>query len=636
MVKKKYLLFLISFSYCYFLFGQKSQLDSINAIIKTSPKEKVIDLYISAAEIALEHQVDSVSYYLNEIKSLPKVKADSTLLIKILKLKGGAKRKEGNYVEALQLFEPCYKYFKKHKDSLQLAYVANQLGSMNVFMGYHKKAQKYLFEVYDIYQNLNNQKKLASATNGLAIFYSNIGQENTAIEKYKEALALYKITKDTIGQANVHANLGLTFTDLDRYKEAEYHLKQQAHLDSLSKSQWGLGFYFDFMGYLKRKQGNLNDALWHNKKALEIRQQLPSHYNIAESRVSLADVYFDLKQYNNAIYQAKQILINAENRQSLHQQQAAYKVLANSYEAKKDFKISLNYFKNFQQISDSIYNQEQQEAIEDNNAKFQFQQQQNKISILNLENSSKEKLLSQKNNTILIITITLFLFTLLSGLLFMSIRKYLKQKKSLSKALNEKEILFKEVHHRVKNNLQLISSLLTLQGASIDDESVQRAIKEGKTRVRSMALIHQDLYQNDTLRNVNAKTYLEKLTTELFDTYNITPEKVELKLELDNLEIDIDTLVPLGLIINELISNSLKYAFPDNKKGVISVSLKNTVTHFNLVIKDDGIGFNMDKIAPTSFGKRLVTSLTEQIDGVISIKTTRGTSVHLTIPKNIN
>ncbi len=620
---------------CFLLFcvlgSAQSALDSINEQLTNTTKDSVSSILFKGAEIAIETNVDSVGYYINKLLALESTKSDSSLLMKAHRLNGHASRLKGDYVDAIRLLEPCYTYFKKQKDSTELAFVADELGIMNVFMGYNQKAQKYLFEVYEIYQAMKDEKKMAGATNGLAIFYGSNGQEDKAIERYLESLKLYQKINDTLGQANVHANLGLTYIEQQKFDKAEYHLRQQGHLDSLLNTQWGLGFHFDFMGYLKSHQGLLSEALTFNKKALEIRKKLPSQYNIAESRVSLAEVYYELKQYDNAIEQAKEILKGSEQRQSLHQQQAAYDILAKGYEAKNDFKESLLFLKKYSTIKDSIYNQNQQEQIEENNAKFQFQQQQNKIAVLDLENKANEARLQQKNRAILITSIALVLITILCGLLFKTIKKYLDQKKNLSKALKEKEILLKEIHHRVKNNLQLISGLLTLQGASIDNEQVQHALKEGKTRVRSMALIHQDLYQNKNLREVNAKTYLKRLTTELFDTYNVTPNKVGLTLDLDDLDVDIDTLVPLGLIINELISNSLKYAFPNETEGNILVSLKEKNECLNLIVKDDGIGFNLEDIAPNSFGKKLVSSLVEQLEGKSTITITSGTEINIII-----
>jgi len=206
-------------------------------------------------------------------------------------------------------------------------------------------------------------------------------------------------------------------------------------------------------------------------------------------------------------------------------------------------------------------------------------------------------------------------------------RKIADQNKQISKALTEKDILLKEIHHRVKNNLQLVSSMLTLQGRSIDDEMAVRAINEGKSRIRSMALIHQDLYNKDSIAGVGVADYLSRLTQELFTTYNIDSDRITLNTDIQDMELDIDTLIPLGLIINELFSNSLKYAFTHNKEGELSISLREHNDQMILTIKDNGVGFNPDKVRENSFGTTLISALTDQLEGEMEVNVDNGTEV---------
>jgi two-component sensor histidine kinase len=199
----------------------------------------------------------------------------------------------------------------------------------------------------------------------------------------------------------------------------------------------------------------------------------------------------------------------------------------------------------------------------------------------------------------------------------------------LAKALTEKDVLLREIHHRVKNNLQLVSSLLTLQGQSIDDKMALKAINEGKSRVRSMALIHQDLYQNENITSVSAQTYLSKLCNELFQTYNIKEEQIRLKTAIQDVYIDVDTLIPLGLILNELVTNSLKYAFPDDRKGQIEILLKEDENQLIVQVKDDGVGYKPDQVRSNSFGSVLIGSLIQQLDGQIETVIDNGTNITL-------
>lgn len=204
-----------------------------------------------------------------------------------------------------------------------------------------------------------------------------------------------------------------------------------------------------------------------------------------------------------------------------------------------------------------------------------------------------------------------------------------KSKKELQEALKEKEMLIKEVHHRVKNNLMIISGLLELQSHYINDKKDFDFFVESKKRADSMALIHERLYQSTELKKINFKDYIDSLATDLFNTYAIDPDEIELIVNAENILLDINMAIPLGLIINELLTNSLKYAFPENEtiNGVISVEFSKNDNKLILIIKDNGIGFpeDLDYKNTDSMGLELVNNLTKQIDGIIEFNDSDGT-----------
>ena len=205
-----------------------------------------------------------------------------------------------------------------------------------------------------------------------------------------------------------------------------------------------------------------------------------------------------------------------------------------------------------------------------------------------------------------------------------------ESKKQLKKALEEKEILLKEIHHRVKNNLMIISSLLELQSQYIKDETDYDFFKESKNRAYSMALIHERLYQSTDFKRINFEDYIKKLAFDLFNVYAIDPDQIKLIINVENVMLDIDTAIPLGLIINELLTNSLKYAFPieDHRiDNIININFRKNNNELTLTIRDNGIGFpqDLDYENNDSMGLDLVNSLTKQIDGIMEINNVNGT-----------
>lgn len=212
-----------------------------------------------------------------------------------------------------------------------------------------------------------------------------------------------------------------------------------------------------------------------------------------------------------------------------------------------------------------------------------------------------------------------------------------KIEEDLNSSLREKELLLKEIHHRVKNNLQIISSLLSLQSASLRGKHLRQKFRESQDRIRSMALLHEVLYSNKDLNNVSSSRYFKALTHSLYDSYETSTKQISLEINIDKRseKLPIDIAIPCGLIINELISNSLKYAFPKQKKGQICVEMKASKTQRNrytLTISDNGIGLpaSVKPDAPKTLGLQLVVALTEQLSGTIVANKKKGAEFVIT------
>lgn len=192
----------------------------------------------------------------------------------------------------------------------------------------------------------------------------------------------------------------------------------------------------------------------------------------------------------------------------------------------------------------------------------------------------------------------------------------------LRAALEEKEVLLREVHHRVKNNLQVVSSLLNLQARATGDIEIAKAFEESQNRVQSMALIHEQLYESHDLSNVDFPDYIRQLSSRLFRSYQVRPGRIELATEISDVRIGVDLAVPCGLIVNELVSNSLKYAFPDGQEGTIVIRVERMQDGSALLtVADDGVGLppEVGFWNTKTLGLRLVRSLVRQIDGEIDV-----------------
>jgi PAS domain S-box-containing protein len=215
------------------------------------------------------------------------------------------------------------------------------------------------------------------------------------------------------------------------------------------------------------------------------------------------------------------------------------------------------------------------------------------------------------------------------------INERVKSEMQIKHSLKEKEALLREIHHRVKNNLQIISSLLNLQAGHISDEYHRNIFKESQNRIRSMVLVHEKLYQSMDLTRVQTQTYLESLLHHLFQSYGVKAGSIKLELETQNILLNVDTAIPCGLIINELVSNSLKYAFKisRDRMPMIRVTLsKNKNSLMQLCVSDNGIGIpdTINTATSSTLGLQLVHALVEQLHGTITIDRSEGTSFTIT------
>jgi|GEM_PF-2446748 len=275
-------------------------------------------------------------------------------------------------------------------------------------------------------------------------------------------------------------------------------------------------------------------------------------------------------------------------------------------------------------------------------SQFKRKEQDAEILSLNKVTTAQEKSLAVRNTALVLGSIMLFILAgLLLGLyrLFVKYRanqeELSKQNLAISKALEDNQMLIREIHHRVKNNLQVVSSLLSMQARKVTDDDTKDALNSSKTRVQSMSILHQNLYQEDNLKDVDVASYVDKLIGNIIDTYHVN-ENIKVQIDVDPIVLDIDTLVPLGLMANELVCNAVKHAFKGREAGELNISLKDIGESIVLTVSDDGVGFEGEElpIRAGSLGARLIKSFADRLEGEINIVKDSGTSVVITFDKS--
>jgi two-component system, sensor histidine kinase PdtaS len=212
-----------------------------------------------------------------------------------------------------------------------------------------------------------------------------------------------------------------------------------------------------------------------------------------------------------------------------------------------------------------------------------------------------------------------------------------KKNTVLQNLVTEKEWLLKEIHHRVKNNLQTVMSLLNSQSAYLKNDAALSAIQDSQHRVHVMSLLHQKLYMSDDASAIDMRVYINELVEYLGDAFN-TGQRIRFEMQIDSVKLDVVQAVPVGLILNEAITNSLKYAFPDNRDGLIKISfLASPENHYELKVADNGIGLpeNFNKNKTGSLGMSLMIGLSGDLDGKFSIKNNGGTTIKISFVHDV-
>jgi len=209
-----------------------------------------------------------------------------------------------------------------------------------------------------------------------------------------------------------------------------------------------------------------------------------------------------------------------------------------------------------------------------------------------------------------------------------------KMTEQIEASLAEKEVLLKEIHHRVKNNMQVISSLLFMQERLVKDDKTREILRDSQNRIKSMALVHEKLYQSVDLVRIDYAEYLQKISRHLFESYHIDSTIIRLQISSETVFLDIDKAVPCSLILNELISNSLKHAFPQGRKGIITIDLQIKAGTYILKYSDDGIGIpdGITVDETKSLGMHLINGLVKQLNGSIMLNSKTGMKYTITFP----
>ncbi|WP_297337105.1 tetratricopeptide repeat protein [Algoriphagus sp.] len=589
---------------------------------------------------------------------------------------GIIKERQSDYQGAIDSYLVAIPIFSQADDLAGLAVALENLGLAYSYQGEYRKALTYLNET-DSVLSIRTDPEDSRWTN---LFYNksnvhlNIGNLDSALNFALKGLRISEKNEDW-SQANAgHLYLTkiyerledwdnwrlylnkardfatkkenkLILAELD-YELADYFLDQEQFDSARFYVDRGLAFFDEskqseggtrgriLRGRIHFRQENFPQAIADYQEALAVMNSDQSR-EIASIYHNLGTSYARTGQFVLAEDFLKKALALRSEFGQPNGLRDVYFALADLYARSGNYQLAYESQIAYKQYSDSVLNETRVKQLLETQTAFETEKKDQEIELLN-QQSQVQGLKAERQQAQIYLAIGgIFMFLVVAALFYN--RSRVKQKandlltqknQKIEKQNQEREMLLKEIHHRVKNNLQIISSLLSMQTRRMNDLKMIDAMKESQSRVKTMALIHEKLYQYDNLSAINMREYLIQLSDFLTQTYR-TDKKIQVEIDSEEINLDIDTAIPLGLITNELLSNALKYAFEDTQTGTIKIKLAATGPgEFELLVADTGKGLSQDmdiERSPT-LGLRLVNSLTRQINGTMNVQSQGGTS----------
>lgn len=518
--------------------------------------------------------------------------------------------------------------------------VYGRLGDMQQSISYLMNAKKYFLLIDTTSLSPKDKERKVGQ---LAIVSNTLAVSNKKIKNYEEALAYYDESYNyfrdigaTSFAGTILSNKGDLLNTIERYADATDVLEQALELKIEGKATSSSIAITELnLGTAKMQQGDLTEAMHLIKRSVSVFEKEQDKSGAMSAEIELGKCYYKLKNAAQAVEHCSNGKQLAKEIEDIESEIMACECLNQAFEMKGDYKAALSEFKLMTELNDSIFNKENVKKMTEMELNFEFEKER-ELNALKEQTRAK-----QARYAILSLIGTLAFLMVVAFLLwrrFVTSRKnaaVLKGKNDqIAIALKEKESLIEEIHHRVKNNLQVISSLLSLQSRSIKNEKAKQALEDGQNRVHSMALIHKDLYQEGNIIGVDLPDYINKLANNLIENYNYDKTKIQLNTKIDDVKLDVDKVIPLGLIINELISNTLKYAFKGKENGIIDIELNQSNERLALTIKDDGIGLpeNFNHKKDGNLGLDLVNSFAKRLKAKLEVFTGNGTTFKFDIP----
>lgn len=536
---------------------------------------------------------------------------------------------EGGYETALQYFEEAGSRMTMESDIL-----GNQMniGIIKTELGDYEGGLEAYSKFKDLAIRIKNKRFEAIALDGIGSIYADLKESEKALFFYQKALKLKKEIGDEHGTLEVLERIAVQYEISDIEKALALYESLLEKSENVENERHIIAALIALMR-MNKDIGNFEEALKYSEKSYQILKNFPDGHKYKNAQYYHSAEIFNLKgEYLRALKRSRLAMegFNISGEKGDYEFITALQIhlesllfTGNTTEAWETLLLrdSLLEVRNRETRQEATAAAEVKLRLREKELEFERAEQESELQVAKAE-GRQNLLLSLLGGVLLALVLGVYFYRRVQS----AKKKVEAQKALVDQSLVEKEVLLKEIHHRVKNNLQIISSLLDEQARTSSDEQLKKMMREGQDRVQSMALIHQNLYQSDNLAGIEIKAYINELTKNI--THSQAGGKdIAIELNVNDAKLDIDTAIPIGLILNELITNCYKYAFAGKETGVIAITFQEIGDKkYDVHVKDNGTGLpaDFDSRKAKSLGMNLVEGLVRQLDGAMKFSSTEG------------
>jgi len=575
-------------------------------------------------------------YYTQKQLKNPLLVTNKKIKLSLLKSKSDALNNMGlAYFSQGKLSKASEFYHKSLKISEEIIYklgIASCLHNIAFLyenQGITTKAIEYYFKSLKMSEAINDRKLIGTTLNNLGIVYRNQGETSKALEFYHRSLNISEEIGNTYEIAHSINNIAMLYYLEEEYsKSLEYYHRSLNTWEDLGYKK-GIAHSLNRIGSIFITQNQTDKAIKYFQNSLSIWYEIGNKKGISNTLCSIGETYLNQNEMNKAKFYANKSMNVAQEIGFPLAINNAAKLLSEIFQKENNWKKAFEAQNLYVTMRDSIRSDITEKNAIKQQAQYEVEKREQEIELLSTKNEMQKLKLNKDRLVITIFSITSVLGLFVIILIFKAYKNKQETNKLLQKRHEEKSALLKEIHHRVKNNLQIVNSLLRMQSRETDDEKVFSVFEEAQKRVLSMALLHERMYRTDDLQYIDLQEHFELLINNLIKSYAVD-KNINLNLSIKKIKLGMRTMVPLSLIINEMITNSLKYAFKDRIEGSINVSLKHADNNNNyeLIIEDDGVGFKGVKES-IGLGTKLIQIFTKQLKGVLNKTNSSGTTFKL-------